>query len=298
MKLAELCTVYPATAGAPGVRNPGKALPLALRLKLRAQRGHLQAALDSHSQRSANRLGLGLRPYESGDSLRALALRPLLLQEQLLTRTDVSPGRFHVSVVVHSYENMNFKSTPASPSKNQLTWALAGLLQCLHEQRAHKVEFIVMPGPDLPQQMIQHSPKLKRSHFCYVITDLFFNPKTNHSAAEELAAALNLLHLRRGIVILARDPFESPSSQELLQEKIFSFEPPTYLNSINNLLSGQSPQLFSGAGYVRNLRAQVDRLQTELTPLGWTSLLTTSQDEVSALTRQLALRLTGQGISQ
>ncbi|MEY3900812.1 MAG: hypothetical protein RL189_118 [Pseudomonadota bacterium] len=296
MKLAELCTAFPETAGSAGIRHPGSALPHALRLKLRAQRGHLQASLDTHPQRSANRLGLGLRPYESGDSLRAVALRPLLLQEQLLTRTDVSAGRFHVSIIVHSYANMNFKSDPQGPSKNQLAWATAGILQNLHDQQAQKVDLLTLGGADLPAQMIQHAARIRRSHFCYVVTDLLFNSNDQNAAAREISAALSVLHLRRGMVIVIRDPLESPEQPVSDSGRVLTFEPPQGVNV--QVAADSTNEKHSGEGYVANLRAQVENLQQQLNSFGWNSFVVTATDDTDHFARQLSLRLAGQRICQ
>ncbi len=294
MKLAELCTAFPETAGTNDIRHPASAVPPLLRLKLRAQRGHLQAALDTHPQRSPNRLGLGLRPYESGDSLRALSSRHLLLQEQLLTRTDVSPGRFHVSVIVHSYQNMNFKSAADKPSKNQLAWATAGLIQNLHEQQAQKVDILMLAGADLGPQLIKHAARIKRSHFCYLVTDLFHNPESRQASVVDICAALSLLHLRQGMIIIVRDPLESPHHTDASAPDILTFEPP--------VPSGPTQTTFndthSGSDYIRNLENQLSDLQQQLNSFGWSSLLTTADDELDDLIRELSVRLAGQRMSQ
>lgn len=292
MKLAELCTAFPETAGTRDVRDPGSALPRALRFKLRAQRGHLQSALDTHPQRSPNRLGLGLRPYESGDSLRALALRPLLLQEQMLTRTDVSPGRFHVCVIVHAYANMNFKSSPERPSKHQMAWALAGMVQNLHEQQAQKVDFLVVNEENLPEQLIFHAARIRRSHFCYVISDLLFDPSSHFAATRNMTAAIQHLRLQHGMFIIVRDIFESPKYAEISNEQVLAFQPPDWNKTSPN--STELSEKQSGAGYVSNLKAQMTDLQNQLNEFDWSAFLASSEDEIDQITHGLTLRLAGQ----
>jgi hypothetical protein len=297
MKLAELCTAFPETAGTTDIRQPASAVPPLLRLKLRAQRGYLQAALDTHPQRSPSRLGLGLRPYESGDSLRALSNRHLLMQEQLLTRTDVSAGRFHVSILVHSYENMNFKSSPDRPSKNQLAWAAAALLQNLHEQQAQKVDVITLTGRNLSEQILRHSKRIRRSHFCYLMTDLFHNPESHGASALDVCSALSLLHIRRGLVCIIRDPLESPENQQLASGRLLTFESPAQDSGLADNLN-RNGDSHSGPDYLRNLKAQYDGLQQQLSSYGWSSVLTTSDDELDHFVRELSLRLAGQRMSQ
>lgn len=292
MKLAELCTAFPQSSGTNELRHPGSAIPLTLQLKLRAQRGHLQAALDTHPQRSANRLGLGLRTYESGDSIRAVSTRHLLLQEQLLTRTDVSPGRFHVCVILHSYANMNFRSESTLPSKNQLAWALAGLIQNLHEQQAQKVDILAIGETHLAEQMIRQATRIKRAHFCYVVSDLLFAPTELSAAAAEVTAALTLLHRRHGLVLVVRDPLESPDALAAREAGILTLGAPDELGTTGG------DDKHSGPQYVQNLKTQLSDLQTRLNAIGWGSLLATCTDDVEVFTRRIAQQLAGQRISQ
>jgi uncharacterized protein (DUF58 family) len=291
MKLAELCTAFPEKADAQTVRRPGTAIPATLRLKLRAQRGHLQAALDHHPQRSPDRLGLGLRPYEAGDPLRTIALRPLVLQEQLLTRTDSSKGRFHVTVVVHSYAHMNFKSDSNLPSKNQLAWAVAGLLQNLHEQSAQRVDILVIGDRSLPEGLLRHAAALRRSHFCYVVTDLLFDASARGAAVDSVISALNFIHLRKGMFIVVRDPLESPDSRQLQStlDKTLSLLPPDG-QSFEKTESTANHEHQSGPLYAENLRIQLADLSVQLSKTGWSSLLATADDDIDQLVRHIAVR--------
>ncbi|NBO38450.1 hypothetical protein EBU99_07685 [bacterium] len=308
MKLAEVCTVYPSTWDASAVRNPGAAIPLAIRLKLRAQRGYLQAALDTHPQRSANRMGLGLRPYEAGDSLRAVSARHLLLQEELQTRTDVSPGRFHVTVIVHCYANMQFKSEATDVNKMQAAWAVAGLLQNLHEQQAQRVDVIALSGPQLGEELVKHAALLRRSHFCYVVTDLLFNPNSIDAASEELSAALSHLHVRNGIVAVVRDPWESPDFEKTAETTTIAFASPSEGEITKNASlmgeksAGEERNLqnnrdrHSGQEYIQNLRSQLNGLQTLLNLRGWGSLWLTAEHAIDDISQKVAVNLAAQRI--
>jgi disulfide oxidoreductase YuzD len=297
MKLAELCTAFPETAGVQDFRHPASAVPHLLRLKLRTQRGYLQAALDSHPQKSPSRLGLGLRPYEAGDSLRAVSFRHLQLQEQLLTRTDVSAGRFHVSIIIHTYDNMNFKSDPEGPSKNQLAWLAAALLQNLHEQQAQKVDILPIADKRLTESIQKHAARIRRSHFCYLITDLFHNSESAGASVRDVLSLLELLHIRRGLVVLVRDPLESPENPELATGRILTFESPEKSAPAPEG-SPKTSDLHSGKEYLDNLKSQYSGLQQAISQIGWGSLLTTAEDELDDFVRQLSIRLAGQRMSQ
>ncbi|NBW83589.1 DUF58 domain-containing protein, partial [bacterium] len=293
----ELCTAFPQTSDSQIVRNPGAAIPATIRCKLRSMRGHLQAALDYHPQRSPNRLGLGLRPYEAGDPLRSVSLRHWLLQDQFLTRTDVSSGRFHVSIIVHSYANMNFRSAEELPTKNQLAWVVAGLLQNLHEQNAQKVDVMIVHDADLGQQMSRLAARIRRSHFCYVVSDALFNSSAIEASGRDLAAAINLLRIRRGMAIVVRDPLESPTSLQDNEIQTLAFLPPE-TKKILDSASTQNSQWHSGPGYVANLRIQLEDLGLRLQNVGWSVLSTQVDEEVDHLTHNLSLRMTGSRVRQ
>lgn len=297
MKLAELCTAFPQNTDTLHVRNPGAAIPATIRCKLRSMRGHLQAALDYHPQRSPNRLGLGLRPYESGDPMRSVSLRHWLLQDQLLTRTDVSPGRFHVSIVVHNYPNMNFRSSEQLPTKHQLAWAVAGMLQMLHEQNAQKVDIIVIHERELGQQMARLTARIKRSQFCYVVSDVLFNPSSMAASARDLTAAINLIRMRRGMAVVVRDPLESADTLPDIENNSLAFIPPDS-KELTPSLSPQSTQWHSGPGYFENLRAQLADLHERLQNVGWTCLSTNPEEDVDHLSRELSIRLSGPQVRQ
>ncbi|MBM3381613.1 MAG: hypothetical protein FJY29_04140 [Betaproteobacteria bacterium] len=291
MKLAELCTAYPSSCDAPALAHPGRALPLELRAKLRMQRGWLQASLDSNIQRSANRSGLGLRPYTAGDSLRALSARHLFLQEELLTRTDVSPGRFHVSVLVHCYGNMEFRSAQASASKMQAAWAVAGLLENLHNQQAQKVEIVALRGRNLGEALLQQAARLRRSHFCYVITDMLFDPTSVSASTEELSAALKHVRMARGMVVVVRDAWESPditSSEILRSGDTIAFAAPN-TNPGNTPQDGQD--FHGGLAYLENINTQLRQLERELNMRNWNSMWLTPEHEVSDVSKNLTTRL-------
>jgi disulfide oxidoreductase YuzD len=297
MKLAELCTAFPETAGSQEIRHPASAVPHLLRLKLRAQRGYLQAALDTHPQRSPSRLGLGLRPYEAGDSLRALSYRHILMQEQLLTRTDVSAGRFHVSIIVHSYENMNFKSSADRPSKNQLAWAAAALIQNLHEQQAQKVDVFTIADRNLSEHIQKHASRIRHSHFCYLVTDLFHNPESRDASVKDVLESLGVLHIRRGLVVVVRDPLESPENRQLADGQIMTFESLSG-TATRSGSTGNKNDLHSGPEYLTNLQSQLNSLQRQISNFGWGSMLTSADDELDHFVRELSLRLAGQRMSQ
>jgi hypothetical protein len=297
MKLAELCTAFPQTADTQMVRNPGAAIPATIRCKLRAMRGHLQAALDYHPQRSPNRLGLGLRPYESGDPLRSVSMRHWLLQDQFLTRTDVSPGRFHICIIVHSYSNMNFRSSEQLPTKNQLAWVVAGLLQNLHEQSAQKVDVMVVHDADLGEQMSRLAARIRRSQFCYIVSDALFNSSSSDASARDIAAAINLLRIRRGMAIVVRDPMESPEAMQDNENQALAFMPPENKNILDSA-SAQKSQWHSGPGYVANLKTQLEDLGQRLQNVGWSILSTNVEEEVDHLTHNLSLRMSGPQVRQ
>jgi hypothetical protein len=293
MKLAELCTAYPSNWNAPAIVHPGDAIPMAVRLKLRAQRGWLQAALDTHVQRSSNRSGLGLRPYMAGDSLRAISSRHLLLQEELLTRTDVSPGRFHVAIIVHCYENMQFHSDVQAPNKMQAAWATAGLLQNLHEQQAQKVEIVALQGKNLSEEMLKHAGRLKRAHFCYVITDLLFDPSNTHAATNALATSLKHLRVPRGMVVVVRDPLESPDisqSDSYSQGESLAFAAPDSTPA-SQTQESRSSEFHSGQEYLMNVNEQLNFLESNLNNRGWSSIWLTAEHEVDSLSQRLTSRL-------
>ena len=295
MKLAELCTVYPKLWSADPIPHPGHAIPMAVRLKLRAQRGWLQASLDTHVQRSSQRSGLGLRPYMPGDSLRALSLRHLLLQDEYMTRTDISPGRFHVSIVVHCYENMQFSSSEELPNKIQTAWATAGILENLHHQQAQKVDIIAINEHSLEKGLQKHSARLKRSHFCYVITDLLFNHASTSASSDSLAAALKRLRIPRGIVAIIRDPLESPDIEHNLQlatSPVIAFAPPdSHSSDTDESELKRQSNFTSGLQYLANIKKQLNILETELRNHNWSSLWLTPEHQIDDISRRLAARL-------
>jgi hypothetical protein len=291
MKLAELCTAFPSSCDAAALPHPGRAIPLELRAKLRMQRGWLQSSLDTNVQRTANRSGLGLRPYMAGDSLRALSARHLLLQEELLTRTDVSPGRFHITILVHCYGNMEFRSSQATASKMQAAWAVAGLLENLHNQQAQKVDVVPLRGKDLGEALLQQSARLKRSHFCYVVTDLLFDPRSVSASTENLSAALKHLRVPRGMVVVVRDAWESPdiASTELVQRGgAIAFAAPDTDPSDK---PSAAQDFHGGRAYLENINMQLRQLERELNMRNWNSIWLTPEHEVSEISKNLTTRL-------
>ena len=293
MKLAELCTVFPANWNALPPAHPGDAIPMTVRLKLRAQRGWLQASLDTHAQRSSQRSGLGLRPYTAGDSLRALSLRHLLLQDELLTRTDVSPGRCHVSSVVHCYENMQFNSGETAANKMQAAWATAGILENLHHHQAQKVDVIALKERSLSEGMLKHSARLRRSHFCYLLTDLLFDSAHLAASAQTLASALKLLRIPRGLVVIVRDPLESPDIEEDPQGVLSSALAFTAPESSMAATSENQQQMHftSGLEYLSNIKNQIKLLETELHNQNWSSIWLTAGHQIDDISKRLATRL-------
>lgn len=293
MKLAELCTVFPANWNSVPISHPGDALPRAVRIKLRAQRGWLQASLDTHVQRSSNRSGLGLRPYVAGDSLRAVSLRHLLLQDEFLTRTDVSPGRFHVAIVVHSYENMQFNSNTTSANKMQAAWATAGLLENLHHQQAQKIDIMTLTEQSLGDGLLKHSSRLKRAHLCYIITDLLFDPSNRSASTTNLAAALKLLNIPRGMVVVVRDPLESPDIEKTelgSRTATMAFAPPSTSDTVAQSASRRS-EYTSGAEYLEHVNEQLKSLEQELNKRHWSSMWLTPEHHIDDISRRLSSRL-------
>lgn len=296
MKLAELCTAYPENCDAPAIRHPGDALALAVRLKLRAQRGRLQSALDLHPQKTADRSGLGLRPYLPGDSLRALSGRHLLLQDELQTRIDVSPGRFCVSVFVHCYENMEFRSSDNLPNKMQTAWSIAGIVEQLHTQHAQKVNVFQLQGTDLSSALLEHRAHIQRSHFCYLVTDLLNITKTKTAAVEALTDTFRFINAPRGMVLVVRDPMETTDWAEANGQDRLSFEP---LHSAQPTAgTSNSPEYQAGEEYLRNIKAQLNELRSSLQKHRWDSLWCTPEHSVDSLLQQLTVRLSGLRITQ
>lgn len=296
MKLAELCTAYPENCDAPAIRHPGDALSLSVRLKIRSQRGRLQSALDEHPQKSANRSGLGLRPYLPGDSPRALSLRHLLLQGDLQTRIDSSPGRFCISIFVHCYDNMEFRSSSQLPNKLQTAWAVAGVLEHLHTQQAQKVGVHILRSADLSQALLEHRALIKRSHFCYIITDLLHNPSNKSAAVDSFADTLKFINATRGMTLVVRDPMEStdwPATNEASQ---LAFEPRGAQTPIAG--NGSTPEYQAGPAYLRNVKEQLDQLREVLQRRGWDSMWCTPEHPFEQVLQQLTLRLSGLRISQ
>jgi hypothetical protein len=295
MKLAELCTVYPSHWNDPAPLHPGAAIPFDVRLKLKAQRGHLQSALDSHAQRSANRSGLGLRPYAAGDSLRAVSQRHLLLQEELVSRTDVSAGRFRVAILVHCYSNMEFRSEESLTNKMQLAWATAGLLENIHERQAQKIDIIALQGPHLGEEIRKQAARIKRAHFCYVLTDLLFNPSEVNASAFELSGILKHLRVPRGMVVVLRDFLESPEiahSPWMKNNAALAFAPPEGASTPDDdVPTGHGAEHHSGETYLKNLLEQLNFLETDLNKRGWNSLWVTAEQTMESMTRQLSARL-------
>lgn len=291
MKLADLCTAYPVNCDAPAIAHPGAALPLAIRLKIRAQRGLLQSALDRHPQKTAERTGLGLRPYIPGDTLRSLSTRHLLLQDDFQTRIDASPGRFRVSVFVHCYDNMEFRSDEQRPNKMQAAWALAGVIENLHAQQAQKVNIYRIEGSSLSEALLAHRGLLQRSHFSYIITDLLNDPSSKTAAVESLSAALRSLGVRRGMTVVVRDPLEAADGQTEASQSYFSFEPRnSELQKQNDFSSGE---YHSGPAYFRNIKEQLALLQNQLQKRGWDSFWCTPEYPFEKILQQLSIRLTG-----
>ncbi|MEY2988638.1 MAG: hypothetical protein RJB13_2159 [Pseudomonadota bacterium] len=296
MKLAELCTAYPENCDAPVVRHPGDAIALAMRLKLRAQRGRLQSALDFHPQKTADRSGLGLRPYLAGDSLRALSARHLLLQDELHTRIDSSPGRFCVSVFVHCYENMEFRSSEALPNKMQTAWGIAGLLEQMHTQHSQKVNVFQLLGKDVSAALLEHKAHIQRSHFCYVVTDLLNMTSSKSAAVESLADALRFLNSRRGMVMVVRDPLESTDWNMSEDQNRLSFEP-LKSRSFDNEAS-TSNEYHAGEQYLQNIKSQLNELRSSLQKYRWDSMWCTPEHSIDSLLQQLTLRLSGLRMTQ
>ncbi|MEY4064410.1 MAG: hypothetical protein RIR26_618 [Pseudomonadota bacterium] len=295
MKLAELCTVYPSHWNDPAPLHPGAAIPMDVRLKLKAQRGHLQAALDTHVQRTSNRSGLGLRPYTAGDALRAVSLRHLLLQEELVTRTDVSAGRFRVAILVHCYSNMEFRSEESEANKMQLAWATAGVLENIHQQQAQKIDIIPLNGPHLSDEIRKQAARIKRAHFCYVLTDLLFNPKDVNASATELDGILKHLRIPHGVVVVIRDFLESPAIAEsrwIENDAALAFAPPDQAAAETDPLpESTGVEHHSGQTYLKNVVGQLNELESELNNRGWTSLWLTAAHPLETMTRRLSARL-------
>jgi hypothetical protein len=296
MKLAELCTAYPENCDAPAVRHPGNALSLAVRLKLRAQRGRLQSALDFHPQKTADRSGLGLRPYLPGDSLRALSARHLLLQDELQTRIDVSPGRFCVSIFVHCYENMEFRSAENKPNKMQTAWGVAGLLEQMHSQHSQKVTVHALQGADLSTALLEQRAHIQRSHFCYLVTDLLNKTESRTAAVESLSETLRFLNAPTGMVLVVRDPMETTDWNALAEQDRLSFAP---LNSHHRPEKPSAAAEYqAGEQYLKNIRIQLTELRSTLQMRRWESLWCTPEHSVDSLLHQLTLRLSGLRMTQ
>jgi hypothetical protein len=215
------------------------------------------------------------------------------MQEELLTRTDVSPGRFHVSILVHSYSNMEFRSVQGSATKMQAAWAVAGLLENLHNQQAQKIEVIALRGSHLGEAMLQQAARLRRSHFCYVITDMLFNSASASASTEELAGALKHLRVPRGMVVVVRDSWESPDIAKtdlVLRGEEISFADPNMGTQHPNP-QNEAKDFHSGSAYVENIKTQLRDLESTLNRRSWNSMWLTPEHEVSDISKTLTTRL-------
>lgn len=236
--LYDLASAFPTDAH--GIAHPSAGLPNVIRQTLAQKFGHLGAATDRHPIKSAARLGIELRPYQHGDKLQALSMRTLVRTERLESRVDESPGRQHVLIAMHTYENMNFANEHASANKTQVALAAAAIIERLHINQSHSTTMHYINSP-LFEQNVRQTKSLSRYQSVYLISD-FLN--RDRLLGLEVEAIHEIMGHARVSMVVVRDPYEwfddsSLPNASLLDFRQTDLEPSGHMRTMGEVYRAQ-----------------------------------------------------------
>lgn len=216
--LYDLASAFPTDAH--GIAHPSAGLPNVIRQTLAQKFGHLGAATDRHPIKSSARLGIELRPYQHGDKLQAISMRTLIRTERLESRVDESPGRQHVLIAMHTYENMNFANQDASANKTQVALAVAAIIERLHINQSHSTTMHYINSSDF-EQSVRQTKSLSRYQAVYLISDFLNRDRLLGMESEAIHEMMG--HARVSMVIV-RDPYEWFDDSSLPNASLQSFQ--------------------------------------------------------------------------
>lgn len=280
MRLFDACTVFPSARENWIVPHPGRALPVHVRAKLRASFGSLFSASDLARLKTPSRLGIALRPYESGDALKTLSLQHYVRTQELATRIDTASGRATAGIVFHAYENMEFSSSNLG-NKAQLGLVLSAVLEVLHEAHLHHVEVLFVTERDFQVGLKKISQKIARWNFRYLISDFLYFENKEDALKPQIAQALQELGLSSSHVFIIRDLLEQPQNNQLsdVSDALIPFGESDHTTN----------QFFSGENFVKNLQNQLMHIERSLTSVGGHSLLVTGNTELAQIVHHIAV---------
>lgn len=252
----DVAHVFPGTVDAwSALRHPAQALRGEMRIALRRRFGGVTAASDLTRLQSPSRLGVALRPYESGDPFRALSRAHLLRRDEYWIRTDFAEGRQACGILFHGYESMEFRSETASVCKGQTALCGAAMVELAHDALGHSVSFRTTSGAELDDALASWTAGLRKLDFLYVFTDALFDPSSPDAAVEKLRRAIANLPIPRVAVCIVRDPLELPSDTELTLE---GYDLAPFREKGEGAPGGELR--YSGQEYRRNLERQLNGL--------------------------------------
>jgi hypothetical protein len=184
---------------------PGPDLSWAFRRQLSG----LFAGQDHLRLRNAQRLGVGLRPYEPGDRLKEMSWPHYARTEEIYTKTEAEPGRSLAFFLIHVCESMSYKGPSQVVNKGQVALALASIMAKAHLAECHQIKVIFSSEKDLSTSVREHAKLLKNAQWSWIFSDLFFEAceEPSHSLKEFLRELALFAPRHLGCVVV-RDPSE------------------------------------------------------------------------------------------
>jgi len=257
MKISTLCGLFDQDPDNWPTRQPSRALPMAFRSHMGTKMAKLSLAQDISRQKSPQRMGISVRDCLPGDPFHCISVSHYLKKEEIITRTDWTPGRCHVVILIHAYNNMAFGTEGFT--KGQLAMAVCAVLDAVHLKAQHTVEMRVVRHRGWHESLAL--VPMGRWDRVYLLTDLFFNPSSPSAATEDLFENLKhfgfLTNQKEKSIFIVRDTTEIPFTGNPLAEKSQYLEP--FSKNMGKL--GSQWERFSGSQYYENLKTQWSEFQ-------------------------------------
>ena len=266
MQLWELCTAFtPDLANLPTLQDLSRALPLAVKVHAKKERGHLHAHCDESPRMTPSRQGVSLRDYEPGDPLKTIDTRAFLKTGSCLTRLQEAQATHEVRLLLHSHQAMAYGS--GGVVKWQLAQALAALIALWHLESGHKVVVRIVEGANPLQNLdriFSHAPFLTH----YFLTDFLFRKELSANTLQpenetpEIFGEWVQSRRAQGIkLVVVRDIHEGFRTSKAINAAADDlhpfFEAGTRFFPYEQQASDGHPKLtWSGPSYLHRLRSQ------------------------------------------
>jgi len=267
------------------LHSPVYVLGSALRAKINKSFGGLISALDFNKLKNYDTLGVFLRPYMPGDSLKALDLAYYLKTNNLQTRIDWQAGQQKILILVHIYDNMSFKANDYEVNKGQLALCLAGIITSFHENLIQNVEIEYIKEDYIEKQINNIRKKIKNVQHLYIITDLLYNSSSSNASADDLLGVLKNIYIKNCSLCIVRDPLEMPNN---LNNKVKGRAFTSFIDETN--FKNQTISYYSGQEYTENLEQQYDYINKQMKHFGYKSKIFCGNTKVEELLNFIVLQ--------